>query len=317
MGIMDDSYILDQIPIKVAVALGGGGVRGLAHIGVLRALGKITSISSISGTSMGAIVGALYSLNPDIDRVEEKVKKILEHNEVKEIEKLIKGHSPAEEKRLIIQGLLTFVKKMYLLNVRAIKRWIFSSKDVAHIFKELELDRDFKEVKIPLSCVSVDLRTGDEIVLSKGSIQEAVLASVALPGVFPPVKKGKMLLVDGGVITSVPVDAARAMKPDIVIAIGVEAQIDYNKKLGNGFDIMFQADAIRANKLAEIKLGMADLVIRPKVGSISWASFSNAQDCIEAGEKATERMRFKILSLIKKKRKEKFWKGFFSFPKYD
>ncbi|MFH2138316.1 MAG: patatin-like phospholipase family protein [Candidatus Omnitrophota bacterium] len=317
MNTTEDSYILDQIPVKIALALGGGGVRGLAHIGIIRALEKIIPIDMIAGTSMGAIIGALYAINPNIDEAEKKVWELVERKEVKEIETLIKGHSPSEDKKLIIQGLLTFVKKIYLLNVRAVKRWMFSSKDLAAIFDQLHLDHDFKSTKIPLSCVCVDLRTGDEIVLNKGSIREAVLASVALPGVFPPVKKGNRLLADGGVITSVPVDAARAMNADIVIAVGVEAQVDYNKKLGNGFDIMFQADAIRAYKLAEIKLKSADLAIRPQVGHISWASFSQAKECILAGEKAAQKMQPQIMELIKKKRREKFWKGFFSFPKYE
>ncbi|MCP4649117.1 MAG: patatin-like phospholipase family protein [PVC group bacterium] len=316
MGIMDESYIMDQIPVNITLALGGGGVRGLAHIGVIRALEKITPINMISGTSMGAIVGAMYALNPDIERVEELLMTLLDKKEVKEIERLISGHTPVEEKKLIVQGLLTFVKKMYLLNLRAIKRWVFSGKEITSMFGDLGLDTDFKHAKIPISCVSVDLRTGDEIVLSKGAIMEAVLASVSLPGVFPPVKKGKRLLVDGGIISSVPVDAARKLGGDIVIAIGVEAQVDYNKKLGNGFDIMFQADAIRARKLAEIKLAQADLAICPKVGAIGWASFSRATECIEAGEKAVEKAKPKILELIKKKRREKFWKGFFSFPNY-
>ncbi len=313
---MEDSYIMDKVPVKVALALGGGGVRGMAHIGIIRSLQKDIPISMIAGTSMGALVGAQYALNPDIELIENKMMKILERKEIKEIENLISRHNAVEEKKLIIQTLLSFVKKMYLLNLRAIRRWIFSGKEISRIFDKLGLDVDFKKVKIPFSCVSVDLRTGEEVILHKGNIKEAVLASVALPGVFPPVRKGDRLLVDGGIISSVPVDAARAMGADIVVAVGVEAQVDYNKKLGNGLDIMFQADAIRAYKLAQIKLDFADIVIYPKVGNISWASFSKAGACIKAGEKAAEKIKPELIELIKKKRREKFWKGFFTFPKY-
>lgn len=157
------------------------------------------------------------------------------------------------------------------------------------------------------------MRTGQEVIISKGSIKEAVLASVSLPGVFPPVKIGKFLLVDGGIIGSVPVEAARDMGADIVIAVGVEAQVDYNKKLGNGVDIMFQADAIRAWKLSDMRIKEADVIIYPEVGNITWASFSKANECIKAGEEATKKMIDQILAVIKKRRKKGFWKEFFSF----
>ncbi len=107
------------------------------------------------------------------------------------------------------------------------------------------------------------------------------------------------------------------MKADIVIAIGVEAHVDYTKKLGNGWDIMFQADSIRAYKLSEMRLRDADITIYPDVASINWASFSRARECIIAGEEAAEKAKPQIMELINKKRRQKFWKGFFSFPKYN
>ncbi|MCG2711824.1 MAG: patatin-like phospholipase family protein [Candidatus Omnitrophica bacterium] len=304
--------------MKVALALGGGGVRGLAHIGVIRALHEIgVHIDIIAGTSMGAMIGAQYALNPDINAIERRMLAMLDRKEVSAIEKLISGYSPSDEKKLIIESLYSFVKQMVLVNVRAIKRWVFSGKEISWMFEHLEIDTDFKKLKIPFCCATVDLRTGQEVIISKGSLKEAVLASVSLPGVFPPVKSGKYLLVDGGIIGSVPVEAARAMGADIVIAVGVEAQVDYNKKLGNGLDIMFQADAIRAWHLSDMKIKGADLIIYPKVGNISWASFSKANECIKAGEEATRKMKGQILEVIRKKGKKKFWRGFFSLSRID
>jgi len=302
--------------VKVALALGGGGVRGLAHIGVIRALQEEgVQIDMIAGTSMGAMIGAQYALNADINVIERRMLAMLDRKEVSTIEKLISGYSPSDEKKLIIQSLFSFVKQMVLVNVRAIKRWVFSGKEISWIFEHLEIDTDFKKLKIPFCCASVDLRTGQEVIISRGSVKEAVLASVSLPGVFPPVKSGKRLLVDGGIIGSVPVEAARAMGADVVIAVGVEAQVDYNKKLGNGLDIMFQADAIRAWPLSDMRIKGADLIIYPEVGNISWASFSRAGECIKAGEDAARKMKEQILEVIRKKRKEKFWRGFFPFYK--
>ncbi len=300
--------------VKVALALGGGGVRGVAHIGIIRALqAQGVQIDMIAGTSMGAMIGAQYALNPNINAIERRMMGMLERKEVRAIEQLISGYSPSDEKKLIINSLFSFVKQMVLVNVRAIKRWVFSVKDIAWIFDNLDIDTDFKKIKIPFCCTCVDLRTGDEVTLSKGSIKEAVLASSSLPGVFPPVKRGKRLLVDGGIIGSVPVDAARAMGADIVIAVGVEAHVDYTKKLGNGLDIMFQGDAIRAWHLSNIRLRGADVIIYPEVGNISWATFSKANLCIKAGEVAANKAREQIAQVIRNKQKKKFWKGLFSF----
>lgn len=311
----EDKYIADQTVVNVALALGGGGVRGLAHIGVLRALSKDIPINMIAGTSMGAVVGALYALNPDIEAVEQKIREALEKKGLKEIEKLI-GDTPLEEKKLIMESLFIFMRNIYLLNLRAIKRWLFSGKEISEIFDFFGFDTDFKNLKIPFCCVSVDLRSGEIIVINKGNLKEAILSSIALPAVFPPVKKGNRLLVDGGVVCSVPVDAARQMGADLVIGVGVEAQVDYQKKLGNGLDMMFQVDMIRAYQLSEFVLNSADFVIYPKVGSISWANFSKASECILAGEKAMDKAKEEIKELIRKKRREKFWKEFFSLPKY-
>jgi len=296
--------------IKVALALGGGGVRGLAHIGIIKALQKEIDIDIIAGTSMGAMVGAQYALNPDINSIEKKMLSFLDRKVVKDIEKVISSNSPEEEKKMIIQSLFSFVKQMLLFNLRAVKRWVFGVKEILWIFEELGIKGDFEKLKMPFCCTSADLRTGDEVIFSSGDLKQAVMASVSLPGVFPPVKLGNRLLVDGGIIGSVPVDAARLMGADVVIAVGVEAQVDYNKKLGNGLDIMFQADAIRAWKLSDIRIKNADFIIYPDVANISWASFSKAPDCIKAGEKAALAVKDKIIKLIRKEKRRKFWKKF-------
>ncbi len=197
---LEESYVMDKIPVNIALALGGGGVRGLAHIGVIKALTKDIPINMIAGTSMGALIGAQYALNPDIGLIEKNMMSMLERKEVKDIEQLMGGSAPGDEKKIIIESLITFVREMVLFNLRSIKRWIFSGKDIAWIFDNLGLDVDFKEFKIPFCCTSADLRTGEEVVSDSGNVKEALLASVSLPGVFPPVKKGNRLLVDGGII---------------------------------------------------------------------------------------------------------------------
>ena len=285
--------------VKVGLSLGGGGVRGLAHIGVIKTLEKDFPIDMISGTSMGALVGANYALTRDIYALEKTLLEIANRKEIREIEKLINSGSPQEEKKIILQSLVSFVKNMYLYNLRAIKRWVFSGREIFWIFDALGLNVDFSQLQIPFTCTAVDLRNGEEVILSKGNLKDAVLASVSLPGVFPPVKMDDKMLVDGGIVCSVPVDAVRGMGADLVVAVFVEAQIGYSKPLGSGLDIMFQADAIRAFKLSELKAKSADFIIYPDVGRMSWAEFSRAQECIRAGEKAAQKAKPKLEILLK------------------
>lgn len=135
--------------VKIALALGGGGVRGLAHIGVIRALQEQgVHIDMIAGTSMGAMIGAQYALDPNISTIERRMLAMLDRKEIRAIEKLISGYSPSDEKKLIINSLFSFVKQMVMVNVRAIKRWVFSGKEIFWIFEHLELNTDFKKCKI-------------------------------------------------------------------------------------------------------------------------------------------------------------------------
>ncbi|MDO9515243.1 MAG: hypothetical protein Q7J01_03980, partial [Syntrophales bacterium] len=140
----------------------------------------------------------------------------------------------------------------------------------------------------PFRTVSTDLISGEQIVFSEGPLREAVMTSSAVPGAIEPRRSGKMLLSDGGIISLVPVNAARREGADIVIAVDITRGLFSDEKLENAPEIRDRAADIAAHHLTRHELAGADIVIRPRVGNLHWSFFSHAENLIAEGEKAAE-----------------------------
>jgi len=180
---------------KVGLALGGGGARGLAHIGVLKALEEESiPIDMIAGTSAGAIVGACYAKERNASILEE----------------IVLGIDWRKMARLVDPNLL-------LLG----KGFVHGDK-VKEFCKSIIGDTKFEDLEIPLAVVAADAQTTEEIVIDKGSVLEAVRASISLPVILTPVKRGTRFLIDGGIVNPVPVNVVRNMGAEVVIAVNVE-----------------------------------------------------------------------------------------------
>ncbi len=296
--------------MKVGLALGGGGARGMAHIGVLEAFRKNgIEVDLITGTSMGSVIGGAYCLDKDIEGVRKKVLELVRRKEILDLEKL-SAPTPEEEKRLLIEGLVTFVKELYLWNMKAIKKWLVDTSQIEVLIDELVGEREFEELKLPFSAVACDLNTGLEVILSEGRLKEALLASSAIPGVFSPTQIGDRILVDGGIISLTPISACRTKGADFVIAVDVTDLIR-PRKFTNGMEIIFQTDLITQCELNRFKLKEADFVIEPQVKRISWAQFSLTGECIRRGEEAACAAIPEIKFLMEERRKYLKKKGSF------
>ncbi len=295
---------------KVGLALGGGGVRGLAHIGVLKILERErVPIDLIVGTSMGAVIGGAYALCKDSFYLERRIIELLKQKPIAKLEALA-GESRPEEKRMIVEGLVSFVKDLLLWNLKGIKRSMGNGAEIKQLIEELVEKMRFSETKIPFACIACDLKTGDEVILNKGKMVNAVMASSSVAGVFPPVKLGERLLVDGSITSEVPTEAAHSLGADFIIVVNVEQKIFYDK-FRHGMDILFQADEIRSHELNRLKLRLADFTIQPQVGDISWAAFSQGLRCIQEGEKAAEETLAKLKIALARKRRTYNLKRFF------
>lgn len=288
--------------MKIGLALGGGGVRGMAHIGVLEAFHESgIEVDLIAGTSMGAVVGASYCLNKDVERVKNELLRLVRGREIMILERL-SAPTPEKEKIILIESLATFVKELYLWNMRAVKKWLIDNSKIAVDIEKLVQGKEFKDLNLPFFAVACDLKTGREIILSEGKLKDALLASIAVPGVFNPIYKGDLILVDGGIISLTPINACRGKGADFVIAVDV-AEAIVSRQFTNGMEMIFQSDLITQYELNRLNLEKADFVIAPDVKQVSWGQFSLSEECINKGREAAQKVVSEIKFLLKEKRK--------------
>ncbi|MDD5015290.1 MAG: patatin-like phospholipase family protein [Atribacterota bacterium] len=295
--------------LKVGLALGGGGARGLAHIGVLKVLERENiPIDLITGTSMGAIIGGAYALKQDISAIEkiaEKYSKISEFNIDFSFNE--KGE---KDKPFFLKKMSDFLKKGYILNLELRRKYINDGEGVKKIIKDLVDDRAFSDTKIPFAVVAADLVKGKKVILSQGKLFDALLASSSIPGMFPPVILDKKILVDGGIVDVVPIETVKSLGANFVIAVSVSQTIKKRVEFSNAVEIFFRSDSITSAELRKLQLSFADIIITPKVGRFHWSNFSKPEQCIREGEIAAQ----DAISELKQKLKRiqpKWWRQLF------
>ncbi|SFN58131.1 NTE family protein [Formivibrio citricus] len=254
--------------LKVGLALGGGAAKGFAHIGVIKML-EAHGIQAdvVTGTSAGSVVGSLYAGGMDAFALQERAF----------------GLDEAQ-----------------IRDVRLFSGGIIKGEKLQNYVNKLLHDRTLEKLGKPFAAVATRLDNGERIAFNHGNVGQAVRASSSIPGVFEPVEIDGIKYVDGGVVSPVPVDSAREMGADFVIAVDISKKAaDGNAK--NLLGTVNQSIAIMGQKLGEQELARADIVIRPKVGKIGSADFDQKNVAILEGEKAVLAM----LPEIKRKMEEK------------
>jgi NTE family protein len=256
---------------KIGIALGGGAARGLAHIGVLEILEKgHIPVDMIAGTSAGAIVGALFA----------------------------KGMSAAEIKKEVLE--IDLMKRWQLIDIALPKSGFIGGKKLIELLRGYIGDVEFSDLKIPFACTSTDIMTGEEVIIDKGSVLEGVRASISVPIIFAACEHNGRFLVDGGIVDQVPVEVVKSMGADIVIAVNVSPRMpDVRKRIyldeaivyhlpqakePNMYTIMMNYMSIVNSQSSAISLERADIVIEPRLASISFTDFKKAEQCILEGE---------------------------------
>ncbi len=275
---------------RLALALGGGGVRGLANIGVLRALEEAGIVPDIvTGTSMGAIVGSIYADTLDVATVQAIIKKFLSSEEF--VHKAHKLSFSSDMDRGFLDRIYGTAKKGYFFY-----RFLFRKSVISPELFFLEMDRfipdkDFSQLKIRFACVALDIVSGYPEILHSGSIRQAVRASSSVPGMLPPVRIDNRMYVDGGWVETVPVSAARALGAGFVVGVDVSRDIetiDFKDDIKNSMDIIFRADDIARSMMNTLRTREADFIIHPQVGSADWSDFDNLDDYIASGYRAAK-----------------------------
>ncbi len=275
---------------KVVLALGAGGARGLAHIGVLRALKeKGVPIDAIAGVSFGAIVGALYSVYLDVDLVERKLKEYVN-------DPLFRDTAPemnqrqADQSRSFLERIQGTIKQGYFFSRALSRTSLVTPEDFVGNMRKLLGDLSFADMQLPFRCQSVDLLTGAPVVHSDGDLLLALTASCAAPGFFPPVEHAGMMLVDGGIAEMVPHHLAQTFSPDYVIGVDVTRNLevisDPASDIHHSLDVVFRSYDITRDYMNVYVDRTFDCIIRPQVGSYSWVNFEYFDAYVEAGYNA-------------------------------
>jgi NTE family protein len=294
---------------KVGVALGGGGARGLAHLGVLCALEREQiSFEFLAGTSMGALVGGVYALTPRCDFAVDQFRRYLESKEFQKANPDFL-REPEQETTTSFKGIFhrfsTFIKKGVFYSQSLTRKAPISEEDFIQNISFLLAPVNMEKTQIPLAVVALDLKTGEEVVLREGSLQKAVGASCAIPGILPPVRLGEMILVDGGWINRVPVGPLRKMGADFAVAVDVAEGVNESMDFETGLDIVLRTNDITQHSLSQMQLKEADIIIRPDLAGIRWSDFHRLEDCLKAGEDAAMEKADEIRSLIRRRKMKK------------
>jgi len=294
-------------PYKIGLALGGGAARAFSHIGVIAGLEKHgIPIDIITGTSMGAIIGAMYAARGDLTGVRKTIKAYLQSEEF-----ATSGFEFFRELDADGEGLLFQVGKVArrsLFNTLMITRTALVNDETAmKNYACLVDDMAIEEMRIPFAAVTLDLETGEVVVLQRGPLRRAIAASCAMPGVLNPVQHEGRLLVDGGWGEAVPCRAARRLGADIVIAVEAGPPPPAFEVPRNALDVIGRADALVRNALANEQLQSADIVLSPDSGVMHWADFSTAERAILRGEEEVDRRIGELRQATGNSRRKWWW----------
>ncbi len=297
----DENQLATHRP-KIGLVLSGGGARGVAHVGVIRVLEELNiPIDMIAGTSMGSIVGGLYASGLSVDELEAVVKdidwtdafqdgtqreKLSFRRKLEDTEFLVKATPGLRDGKIQLPAGLIQGQKLQLI-LKSL------TLPVAHI-------KDFDQLNIPFRAVATDIATGEEVVLGKGDLAMAMRASMSIPSVFAPIEIDGRLLVDGLLVNNLPIDVARNMGADIIIAVNIGTPLTPKDKLTDVLAITDQVLGIvtHSNVRRNLEtLTEQDILIVPDLGNFSTADFHNAFKLIPIGIKAAKSKHEKLISL--------------------
>lgn len=241
---------------RIGLVLGAGSARGLAHIGVLQVFEEHkVPFDFIVGSSMGAMVGGVYACGTNLKMLD-KLVETMDHNQ--------------------------------FLDVKVPRFGFIAGKKVAALLELMTKKKEFNDLLIPMSVVATDLLTEETIVMEEGSLAQAIRASISIPGVFNPVRKDNMVLVDGGVKDRLPISVARDKGADIIIAVDVTFGEGRKVVIRNALDVIMASIDIMQKQQFDVISTTADILIQPRVGGYSSWDFEEARIIMDLGREAAE-----------------------------
>ena len=271
---------------KIGLVLSGGGAKGFAHVGVLKVLEQAgIKIDYIGGTSMGAVVGGLYASGYNAAQLDSIVSATNFDNLL--IDYVPRSSKSFYEKRNDELYALVLPFNNFKIGVpQSLSKGMFNYNFFNRLTLHARHVRDFNQFTIPFLCIATDIETGKQVVLDKGVLAQALIASSALPSVFSPVILDGKLLVDGGVNNNYPIEEIRKLGADIIIGVDVQSGLRDKDQLQDATKILFQITNFQMIEKMEANAKNTDIYIKPDIKNIGAVSFEKAKEIILRGEEA-------------------------------
>ena len=271
---------------KIGLVLSGGGAKGFAHIGVLKVIEEAgVKIDFIGGTSMGAVIGGLYASGYNATQIDSIVR-------VTNFDNLLMDYIPRSSKNFYekrndeLYALVLPFNKFKIGAPQSLSRGMFNY----NLFNELTFHvrhiRDFNKLPIPFFCVATDIELGEQVIMDKGVLAQALYASSALPSVFSPVIIDDRFLIDGGIVNNYPIEEVRKLGADIIIGVDVQNGLRDRDQLRDGTKILFQITNLQMIEKMKKNSKDTDIYIKPDIKDYGAVSFEKASEIILRGEEA-------------------------------
>ena len=287
-------FATEKTQPKIGLVLSGGAARGLAHVGVLKALEEQgIHIDAIAGTSMGAVIGGLYASGYKIDELEKLALGIDWQEALSDApaREDVPFRRKQDDRDFLVKQKLSFRDDGSL----GLPLGVIQGQNLSLLLESLLAHssdvRDFDKLPIPFRAVATDIVNGEKVVFRKGHLPQVIRASMSIPAVFAPVEINGQLLVDGGMVDNIPVDVAREMGVDLVIVVDIGTPLRGRKQLNTVFDILNQSITLMTRSNSEVQLASLtsdDILIQPALASYGVTDFGRSRDIIDAGYRATQ-----------------------------
>lgn len=288
---------------KVGLVLSGGAARGLAHIGVLKALEEQgVHIDAIAGTSMGAVVGGLYASGYSVEELEKLATTLDWQQALSDAppRKDVPFRRKQDDRDFLVKQKLSFRDDgslgLPLGVIQGQNLSLLLESKLAHTADT----RDFDKLPIPFRAVATDIASGEKVVFRRGHLPQVIRASMSIPAVFAPVELDGRLLVDGGMVDNIPLDVARDMGVDLAIVVDIGSPLRDRKQLATVVDVLNQSITLMTRRNSEEQLASLrqdDILIQPPLAAFGVTDFGRAQDMIDAGYRATRALDTRLAGL--------------------
>ncbi|WP_432672439.1 patatin-like phospholipase family protein [Flavobacterium sp. SM2513] len=282
-----NSFSQDKEKRKIGLVLSGGGAKGLAHIGVLKAIEEAgVKIDYIGGTSMGAIVGGLYASGYNAAQIDSIFK-------VSDFDQLLKDYIPRSSKNFYEKDsdekyALTLPFDNWKVGVPyAYSKGLNIYGLLNKLLHNERHTRDFKKLAIPFLCIGTDIEEGTQVVLDQGNLSQAIMASATFPSLFSPVLIDGKLLIDGGVVNNYPVDEVIKLGANFIIGVDVQSGLKLREELKNATSILVQLSNLQMMEKMEEKRARTDIYVKPDISDYSVLSFNDGDEIVKRGEESS------------------------------